>query len=74
MSIKAGVVWLAFPFIEEQSNGNIAIRYSLGKAFHKYVDPETFEYVKETFLRHSLTVAANRHFTKSRCHFKRYGL
>jgi hypothetical protein len=64
-AIKAGVEWLAVPFIEENSNGNIAIRYSLGKEFHKYVDPTTFEYVRETFLRHSVTVAANRHFNKA---------
>jgi hypothetical protein len=63
--MKAGVEWLAVPFIEENSNGNIAIRYALGKEFHNYVDPESFEYVKETFLRHTLTIAANRHFNKA---------
>jgi hypothetical protein len=62
--IKAGVEWIAVPFIQENSNGNIAVRYHVGPEFHRYVDPESYEYVKETFLKHTLTIAADRHFNK----------
>ena len=63
-SIRAGVEWLAVPFLTETTSGNIAVRYSLSAEHHKYVNPDSYQYIQGNFARHSLEVYVAKHFTK----------
>jgi hypothetical protein len=63
-TIAAGVEWILIPFLTEKSNGNIAVRYILGGEHHKYVNPESFEYIQEEFAKHTLALVISKHFTK----------
>ncbi len=60
-AIRAGAEWIAVPFITEKNNGNLAIRYMIGGEHHRYVDPATYEYLEEEFIKHSLVLAMNKH-------------
>lgn len=61
---KVGVEWVLVPFLTENSNGNISVRYLLGGEKHRFVDPETYEYAERAFLEHILQVTVARHFKK----------
>jgi len=63
-SIRAGVEWIAVPFLTETSKGNVAVRYSLSAERHQYVDPGTYEFVQETFSRHLAEVYLAKHYPK----------
>ncbi len=63
-AIRAGVEWILVPFLTETSKGNVAIRYSLSAENHKYVDPESYQYIRETFSRHLVEIFLNKHFEK----------
>jgi hypothetical protein len=63
-TIKAGVEWIAVPFITSKTNGNIAIRYVIGGEHHKYVNPSSYEFIDEQFLRHTFTLMLAKHYNK----------
>lgn len=63
-SIRAGVEWIAIPFLTETTSGNIAVRYSLSAEHHKYVNPDSYQYIQETFARHTLEVFLAKHYSK----------
>ncbi|MBL7664416.1 MAG: hypothetical protein JNM93_04740 [Bacteriovoracaceae bacterium] len=60
---KAGVEWILVPFQEDDS-GNVAIRYAIGPELHEYIDPESFEQMKQMFVQHSLSLQLSKHFKK----------
>lgn len=63
-AVRLGTEFIAIPFLTSESKGNIAVRYSFGFESHKYVDPETFSYVRELFARHFIDVYLSRHYEK----------
>ena len=63
-SIRAGVEWIAVPFLTETTSGNVALRYSLSAEHHKYVNPDSYQYIQESFARHLLEIYVAKHFTK----------
>jgi hypothetical protein len=63
-TVRAGVEWIAVPFLTETTSGNIALRYSLSAEHHKYVDPDSYQYIQESFARHLLEVYVAKHFSK----------
>lgn len=62
--LRVGTEWIAVPFLTDTSKGNFAVRYSLGGEHHKYLNPETYEYVQETFARHLVQVYLAKHYEK----------
>lgn len=69
-AITAGAEWILVPFITEESNGNIALRYKLGGEQHHYVDPKSYQYIQEAFARHTFELVLSRHFKKVDVSFK----
>src|SRR5690606_26367403 len=62
--VQLGAEWIAVPFIEDTSKGNVAIRYSIALEHHKYVSPESYDVIKETFARHIVQVYLSKHYNK----------
>ncbi len=61
LSMKAGLEWVLHPY-QESDKGNIAVQYTVGPEWHKYIDPETFEPVTQVPLMNSLRLKLSKHF------------